>query len=185
MIVKNATEKLILFRLFIVAYAPLAVITAVQTCNAWNTGETRTYVFWITVLWSALGFLEGYRLPRGALRKGSIKATVHDIHDQSGATAAYLATYILPFIGIDFTIPETISLLFFIIVVFAIFVGSNLVAVNPTIYIFRWRVIRALVTYPCSIHPMPVVLIHKKEQLLPNETVDVVELGKVLVMKEV
>ena len=185
--IKNATEKIIQLRLFIVAYVPLAVILAIQTCNAWpwHIGEPRTYVFLITLIWSAWGLVDGYRLPKGTLRKGSIKATVHDIHDQSGAVAAYLATYLLPFIGIDFTIQETLSLLVFLAVICLIFIGSDLVAINPTIYIFRWRVVRAKVTYPSSINPMPVVLIYKGSQLLHNKTIDVVQLDKVLVMKEV
>ena len=174
-----------MLRLFIVAYAPLAIILVIQTFNDWNTGETRTCIFWLTVVWAVVGMLDGWRLPRGALRKRSIRATVHDIHDQSGAVAAYLATYLLPFIGINFTTQEVTSLLVFLIVIFAIFTRSELVAINPTFYIFRWSVVRARVKYPSSITPMLVVLIYKRAQLLPNETIDVVKLGKVLVMKEV
>lgn len=184
--IKRATEKMIMFRLVFVAFAPLMCIVAIQTSDDWNAKGASTWVFRSAALLSVIGFIDGWRLPRGSLRTGSTKATVHDIQDQSGAVAAYLATYLLPFIGIEFTtLKEIISLLIFIIVVFAIFIQSDLVAINPTFYLFSRRIVRARIKYPNSSDTVMVTLIHRKGQLQLNETINVVELGKVLVLKEV
>lgn len=73
----------------------------------------------------------------------------------------------------------------FIIVVFAIFMQSDLVAINPTFYLFSQRIVRARIKYPNSSDMVMVTLIYKKGQLQLNKTINVVELGKVLVLKEV
>ena len=183
--IKRATEKMIMFRLFLVAFAPLMCIVAIQTSDDWNAKGASTWVFRSAALLSVIGFIDGWRLPRGSLRTGSTKATVHDIQDQSGAVAAYLATYLLPFIGIEFTAKEIFSLLIFIIVILAIFMQSDLVAINPTFYLFSQRIVRARIKYPNSSDMVMVTLIYKKGQLQLNKTINVVELGKVLVLKEV
>lgn len=186
MIVKNATQLARLVRLFLVAFAPLMLILAIQTFNDFCTGGTRTWVFWITAVWSVIGLLDGWWLPRGALKKGSIKAVFYDIQDQSGAVAAYLATYLLPFIGIEFsTIQEVLALVVYFLIVLMIFLQSDLAAINPTLYIFGWRIVHARVRFPNNSNMKVVVLTKRQSQLSPEESVSVVRFGKFFVLKEV
>lgn len=182
---RDATALWRLFRLFMVAFAPLALILAIRTARDWRSCEIRMYVFWLAVAWAALGFVDAWRLPRGALRKGSIQAEFYDVQDQSGAIAAYLATFLLPFVGLEFsTIQELLGMLVYFLVVWAIFVQSDLAAINPTLYIFGYRVVRAHVRSTAEIDPIVVVLVPRKSNLVCDQPVSVVRFGKFLVRKE-
>ena len=182
---QDATALWRLFRLFVVAFAPLALILAIQASYDWRSCEIRMYVFWLATAWAVWGFIDGWRLPRGPLRKGSVQAEFYDIQDQSGAIAAYLATFLLPFVGFEFsTIQEVLGMLVFFFVVWSIFVQSDLAAINPTLYIFGFRIVRARVRSGSEIDPIVVVLVPRTSHLACDQPVSVVRFGKFLVRKE-
>lgn len=142
------------------------------------------YVFWVTATLAVVGFIDAWRLPRGALRKGSIKREFYDIQDPSGAIAAYLATYLLPFMSLEIgTVRDVISIGVFFLVVLAIFLNSDLAAINPTLYVLGWRVVRARVRSLDGTDPMVVVLLRSKSPLSPGQSVPVVRFGTFLVRK--
>ena len=175
-----------LIRLFVVAFAPLTLIMAIQTSNDWLAGELRSYVFWFTASLTVIGFIDAWRLPRGAVKKGSIGAIFYDIQDQSGAVAAYVATYLLPFVGLQLsTVRDVLTLAVFLLVVLAIFLRSDLAAINPTLYVTGWRVVRARVESPDGTDPLVVVLIPNGSHLPPRQSVPVVRFGDFLVQKKV
>jgi len=181
---KEATESTRLVRLFFVAFAPLALIVAIQTSDDWQAGEIRTYVFWVATTWSVVGFTDAWRLPRGAQRKGSTEVVFYDIQDQSGAVAAYLATFLLPFVGLELaTARDVLGVIVFFLVVLAIFVQSDLAAINPTLYVTGWRVVRARVESPDGPDPMAVVLIPSGSHLPTGQSISVVRFGEFLVRK--
>ena len=175
-----------LVRLFVVAFAPLTLIMAIQTSNDWRAGELRSFVFWVTASLAAAGFIDAWRLPRGALKKGSVEAVFYDIQDQSGSVAAYVATYLLPFVGLQLsTVRDVLTLAVFFLVVLAIFLRSDLPAINPTLYITGWRVVRARVESSDRTDPVVVVLIPTGSHLPPRQSVPVVRFGDFLVQKKV
>ena len=181
---QDATALWRLFRLFLVAFAPLALILAIQASYDWRSCEIRMYVFWLAAAWAVWGFLDAWRLPRGALRKGSVQVRFYDIQDQSGAIAAYLATFLLPFVGFEFsTIQEVLGVLVFLLVVWAIFIQSDLAAINPTLYVFGFRVVRARVRSRAEIDPIVVVLVPRTSPLACDRSISVVRFGKFLVRK--
>ena len=182
---RDATALWRLFRLFLVAFAPLALILAIQASGDWRSCEIRMYVFWLAASWAAWGFIDARRLPRGALRKASVRADFYDIQDQSGAIAAYLATLLLPFVGFELsTIKEVLGILVFFLVVWAIFVQSDLAAINPTLYVFGFRIVRARVKSRGEIDPIVVVLIPRTSDLPCDQPVSVVRFGDFFVRKE-
>lgn len=182
---QDATALWRLFRLFLVAFAPLALILAIQTSCDWRSCQIRMYVFWLAAAWAAWGFVDAWRLPRGALRKGSIQAEFYDVQDQSGAIAAYLATFLLPFVGFELsTIQQVLGMLVFFLVVWAIFIQSDLAAINPTLYIFGYRIVRARIRTSTKINPLVVVLIPRTTHLATGQSVSVVRFGKFFVRKE-
>ena len=155
-----------LLRLFLVAFAPLTLIIAIRTSSHWASDDMRRYVFWITSLLTAVGFIDAWRLPRGTQKKSSIHAVFYDIHDPSGAVAAYLATYLLPFVSLQInTMRDILSIGVFFLVVLAIFLNSDLAAINPTLYVFGWRVVRARMETPHGNDPMVVVLLSARSHL--------------------
>jgi hypothetical protein len=132
-----------LFRLFVSSYAPLAVILAVQRSEDIWPPQARPG-FWIFAAVGLVGLIDAYRLPRGALRKGHIRVTLSGLTDEGGQVAAYIATYLLPFIG--FRVDgwrEVVALVIYFIVLFVVFVRSDLALVNPALYLTGWRVISA------------------------------------------
>lgn len=174
-----------LVRLFVVAFAPLTLILAIQTWDDWLAGELRSYVFWVMAGLTAIGLVDAWRLPRGALKKGSIGAIFYDIQDQSAAVAAYVATYLLPFVGLQLsTVQEVLSLAVFFLVILAIFLRSDLPAINPTLYATGWSVVRARVESPDCSDPVVVVLIPSGSSLPPRQRVQVVRFGNFLIQKK-
>ena len=142
------------------------------------------YVFWLAASWAVWGFIDARRLPRGALRKGSVQAEFYDIQDQSGAIAAYLATFLLPFVGFELsTIQEVLGMLVFFLVVWAIFIQSDLAAINPTLYVFGFRIVRASVRSRGEIDPIVVVLVPRTSHLPCDRSVSVVRFGEFYVRK--
>lgn len=109
----------------------------------------------------------------------------YDIQDQSGAIAAYLATFLLPFVGFELsTIQEVLGILVFFVVVWAIFVQSDLAAINPTLYAFGYRVVRARTRTSTKIDPIAVVLVPRTARLATDQSVSVVRFGRFFVRKE-
>lgn len=137
-------------------------------------------------LLTVVGLIDAWRLPRGALRKSSIKAIFYDIQDQSNAVAAYVAAYLLPFIRLQLdTIRDVIAVAVFFLVLLLVFVKSDLAAINPTLYATGWRVVRARFKSPDGTDPVVVVLIPNGSHLGPHQHVSVVRFGAFLVQKQV
>src|SRR5690349_6867340 len=111
-----------LFRLFVSSYAPLAVILAVQRSDEiWPPGNRPA--FWILAFIGLVGLVDAYRLPRGALRKAHIRVNLSDLTDEGGQVAAYIATYLLPFIGVDVAGGrDVLALILYFIVLFVVFI---------------------------------------------------------------
>lgn len=131
-------------RLFVASYAPLAAILAVQRSSTVWPPSARP-AFWTFTAVALVGLIDAYRLPRGALRKGHIRVTLSQLTDESGQVAAYVATYLLPFIGFDITgWREGVALSIYFAVLFVVFVRSDLALVNPALYLTGWRVVSAL-----------------------------------------
>jgi hypothetical protein len=77
-----------------------------------------------------------------AKRAGSVHWWVTDPRDQGGAIAGYLATYLLPLLqGAGGGWRNTTAYAIYLLIVYIIFVRSdNLVLVNPTLYVFGFRI---------------------------------------------
>jgi len=100
--------------------------------------------FWTLTALGLLGSIDAFRLPYGATRKGRTRASITDIADEGGQVAAYLATYLLPFLGIQVKDwRDLTALLIYLAVLLVVFLRSDLALVNPALYITGWRVMSA------------------------------------------
>lgn len=138
-----SNAKVRLLRLFVTSYAPLAIILAVQHSeNVWPPATAPA--FWMFAAVGTFGLIDAHRLPRGALRKGHQRTNLTDIVDEGGQVAAYIATYLLPFLGFQiygWRDGTAIGIYFAILLV--VFLRSDLALVNPTLYLAGWRVVSA------------------------------------------
>ena len=128
------SSGLIRSRLFAVSYAPLAGMFALQS----DTWPPR--IAWsLVALW---GIVDGYRLTYGQRRKGEHVVALASIRDRGGDVSGYLATYLLPFIGAppdDW--PKVLVYVTYFAVAMVVYVRSDLVMINPTLYLLGWRVV--------------------------------------------
>ena len=63
------------------------------------------------------------------------------VADQGGDVAGYLATYLLPFLTVaDPPLADVVAYVLFITLVGIIYVQSDMLHVNPTLYLFRYRI---------------------------------------------
>src|SRR5689334_16412755 len=98
---RGVTEDLIRVRLFFVSYVPLWIMVAARAAPSgswqWDGRAAAAVVFGAL---AACGFIDAIRLIRGSGRTSSQSYIFGEVNDQGGSAAGYLATYLLPFIGL-------------------------------------------------------------------------------------
>lgn len=132
---KQRSDLTTRIRLFASSYAPLFVLLALR--------------FNGIVLRSVLGAVAGVFLidtlrivvfvPR---RVGVNPLTIKTISDEGGQVAGYLATYLLPFLVLPSPSPtDLVAYALFLIIAGVVTVRSNLTFINPTLYLFGYRLV--------------------------------------------
>jgi len=124
------------------------------------------------------GFVDARRLVYGARRRDRRTVRFERVEDAGGAVAAYLATYLLPFIASPPTRPADIAAYaVYFVVVFVIYIRSDMAFVNPTLYVLGWRVVEG------TTHGRSVLVVCRSA---PDEEtdVDVVDFLDVYVVKD-
>ena len=142
-------HHLVGLRLFLISYAPLGAIAAIQLSDQlqWSLSlnvSAGVVAFWLAFACAVIGAIDAVRLPHLALERNSIRVVFEDIADEGGAVGGYLATYLLPFLG--FTVEEwrdLVALGVYAVVLYVVFVRSDLGLVNPTLYLTGHRIVRA------------------------------------------
>jgi hypothetical protein len=185
------TEDLIRLRLFFVSYVPLWAMLALRAVphSGWHrNGRTAAVVFFgiMTVLW----FIDALRLTRGSRKTGSRSLFFAEINDQGGNAAGYLATYLLPFIGL---VPadwgDWAAYAVYFVVAAIVFIRTDLTFVNPTLYMLNHRVVSANAYLPEDSHPgslvpgSPFVVVCRDPRALATSKVDVTSIGGGFVTK--
>lgn len=123
-------------RLFLSSYVPLFVAGAVRFDHP--------YLQVTLVVAAVIGVASLISLIR--VTRKNIEpdpATPTAVRDMGSEVAAYIATYLLPFITVDN--PDKCDLVAYSIVFFTIavvFINSDLVGVNPLLYLLRYRTYR-------------------------------------------
>lgn len=137
-------ETVQLLRLYVASYAPLAIILAVQHSEElWPPSDALP--FWTFAILGVVGIADAYRLPRGALRKGHMRVTLSEMTDESGQVAGYVATYLLPFVGLEFLDwRDGAALVIYFAVLFIVFMRTGLALINPALYVMGWRVVSGI-----------------------------------------
>jgi hypothetical protein len=190
----TTTENLRRVRLFLVSYAPLWIMVALRALPSHLTLRWSGHVAWGSVGFAALGiygFVDGRRLVSGAQRIGSRHAWFTSVSDQGAAVGGYLATYLLPFLGLTpAKLGDWLAYVAYATVAMILFVRTDLGLVNPTLYLYGWRVVSAVEADPDNDGNLvprpdssPVVVICRDLTDLGGR-VDVVSLAGCLVTKK-
>jgi hypothetical protein len=122
--------------LFISSYAGLFVLTMV-----------RFHDMPLLVVCSAAAAIVGLAAPLVLVeslrhaKRDFAPYCVRDVEDRGSEVAAYLATYLLPFVmATSPSLFDLVAYLIFLGLVAIVYVQSEMVQVNPVFYLLRWRV---------------------------------------------
>lgn len=131
-------------QLFLISYTPLALIFAIRAIPSSNGEQLRS---WLVPAGFAVLALLGLALAVGLLRGGDrvspVDLKVAGIQDEGGQAAGYLATYLFPFVlfdGASWRAWAAYGIYFLVLA--PVTMRSNLILVNPTLYLLRRRVVR-------------------------------------------
>lgn len=133
------------FGLFLSSYSPAFLILAVRSLHH-STALFATSLGVAIV--SAAAFLLFVRLAREG---GPFRARVEDVEPRDGDLAAYVATYLLPFVVVfGVTIQDVIALALFLFFIGVLWINSRMIYLNPLlalagyhVYVVRLRPIGA------------------------------------------
>jgi hypothetical protein len=144
----TATEHSRRIRLFIISYGPLWLMLALRTMPASDDLRWRAWSTWMAALLAlaaAWSFVDARRLVRGAQRKGAIRMRFTEVRDEGSAAAGYLATYLVPLLAeAPIRVGEWLAYGLYAVMAVILFVRTDLALVNPTLYLFGWRVVSAV-----------------------------------------
>jgi len=124
---------LVRLRLFISSYAPLFAILAIRF------RDPRLEV--TCALVAVVGAASLLLLLRAAGRIQPDPHRIDTVADRGAEVAGYLATYLLPFVTVaEPSARDIAGYAFFLAVVGVVYVQSDMVQINPVLYLFRYRV---------------------------------------------
>jgi hypothetical protein len=152
----------------------------------WDGRTTAVTIFGGLALY---GFVDAVRLIRGSGRTSPRSLVFGEVNDQGGNAAGYLATYLLPFIGL---VPQDwgdwAAYVVYFLVAMIVFVRTDLTFVNPTLYILKHRVVSANAYLPEGRVLLPgspfVVVCRDPRALASSKVVDVTSIAGGFVTKD-
>lgn len=120
-------------RLFAISYAPVLAIFALKS-DAWWAKSAYGVA-------AACALLDGYRLSYGQAKRTRRSYSLQNVTDKGSEVSGYLATYLLPFlVGAPGTWWDAAAYLVYFLVALLVFLNSDLLLINPTLYVLGWRV---------------------------------------------
>ena len=128
---------------------------------------------------ASLGLMLVALLLYNAHRAGGVYWTVSDTNEQSAAVAGYLATYLLPLLAVGtggWRLTAAYSI--YLLVLWVVYVRSDqLVLINPTLYLFRFRIYDAQVRVDSDPPRMQRVLLLSRLQITDGARIRTKPLG--------
>jgi hypothetical protein len=152
----------------------------------WDGHTAAVIVFGVLTLY---GTVDAIRLIKGSQKTSPRCLVFGEINDQGGNAAGYLATYLLPFIGLA---PQDwgdwASYAIYFLVALIVFIRSDLTFVNPTLYILNHRIVSANAYIPGSKIPISgspfIVVCRDPKALGSSAVVDVTSIAGGFVTKD-
>ncbi|WP_110208010.1 hypothetical protein [Nocardioides daejeonensis] len=131
-------------QLFLISYSPLALIFAIRAIPPGNDEQLRSWFVPVGfAVLGGLGLALAIRLLRGGRRVSPVELRVAGIQDEGAQAAGYLATYLFPFIVFgEASWRVWVAYCVYFLVLALVTMRSNLILVNPTLYLLRRRVVR-------------------------------------------
>lgn len=162
--------------LFLSSYAPLFVIFGIRSffSQHWEWGGT-----FIALAVLAIVILLVYLQKAQTLNPQPV--ITERVSTRSGETMSYIVSYLLPFLGVDFSkLNDAISMVILFLVIGIIYVNSNLIYINPVLNSFGFNLFEIETDNGkvCS-------LISKRTYLKKGTQLSVVNLGNYVLMEKI
>lgn len=128
-----ASDLIVELALFLCSYAPLFLILAIRFTDYWL--EALCGGLFVLGLGGGLAVVLRYRGVSGR------SWTAARVEDRGVEVAGYLASYILPFVVVSEPgWRDLVGYTIFFVVAGTIYIRSGMLQINPTLYLFGWRV---------------------------------------------
>lgn len=128
------SDMVVRFRVFLCSYAPLFAICAIRFENKW----LRVACIALTVV----SVITGWLVIRTAKSISPTLYHVRKVVDRGPEVSGYLATYLLPFVPLGQpSRSDVIGYLVFLFFAALLYLRSEMIQVNPTLYLLGWRVV--------------------------------------------
>jgi hypothetical protein len=123
-------------RMFLISYAPLFGILAIR----FDGLGLRVACLALMVLGLADFGQMSIRVPE---RANDYQVTITSVEDTGGEVGGYLASYLLPFVTVASpSLRDIIGYSVYLLVALVIYIRSDLIRINPTFYLFGYRVLK-------------------------------------------
>jgi hypothetical protein len=138
---RQVPNPIFAFALFLSSYSPAMLILAVRSF------QRSTALFWVSLavaLLSSGAFLLFIFVVRTG---GPFRGTIEDVESHDAELAAYVATYLLPFIVVfGASLQDVIALALFLLFIGLLWVNSNMIYLNPLLALIGYHVYVARLT---------------------------------------
>lgn len=135
-------SALLRLQLFVISYVPLTFIFAVQLLPDDGWGLHSVWMPTCFLLLGLTGIAMGLRIRHVSQMVSPSNITVNGIRDEGGNAAAYLATYVFPFVLSDTDRWQTWAAYGIYMVILAVVtMRSDLVIINPTLYLLGRKIV--------------------------------------------
>lgn len=140
-------RKAIQILLFIISYAPLYIILTIQNINDVYCVDGKfigysqlcynnrvSIILSLMTIFSVVAYFVLYQI---VLKSSTVKVLLKSKIENNEEHLSYLATYILPFVGLSFDTWQTVAasvVLFYVLGV--VYIRTNLILTNPTLTFF-------------------------------------------------
>lgn len=126
-------DVLVKLRLFLCSFAPLFLICGIRFESFWLS--------LVCYLLTAIGILLGLLVLGATSRITPTDYIVKRVEDRGPEVAGYLAAYLLPFVTVSQPgTRDVIGYSIFLIVMAVVYIRSEMLQINPTLYLFGWKV---------------------------------------------
>lgn len=162
--------------LFLTAYYPLFLIIAIKNTHRQNLLP----IFWkafisLIALVIVLGLflyilIQIFLYTQNHATKKTI--TVEKVKDLSNESLSYILTYLIAFLQINLTTPNDIICIFILLfIIGVIYTSSNLIHVNPILYLLGYNIYEAEVATSSIDKKVPVIIIANRNCDVSKESV--------------
>jgi hypothetical protein len=176
--------------LFATSYSPLFILIIIkQVYDNWGffyfgglTEEaikcfcSNFFVSAILFIFLLFGIIGCFLFLSRQKKKTGDSVVITEVNNKNSESIGYIATYIIPFIFQSFnSIYEVISILFIFVIIYYIYINSNMLLVNPFLNMFKYSIFE--ITCKCNEKTISGLVIIHDSIIEEESTIQISQIG--------